>query len=102
MVFRGGVNVPSGRRWPHRWNATIPSGRLTILPQEVMLWSAGMANVVAPTFSASRDSVHVSKCGIALRRGLKFVAGDERAHFWRMRRTKVLQVLLEYGYNVEQ
>jgi hypothetical protein len=102
VVFRGGVNIPSGRRWPHRWNATIPSGRLTISPQRVMLWSAGMANVIAPTFSASRDSVQVSKYGLALRRGLKFVAGEERAYFWRMRRTKVLQALLEYGYKVEQ
>jgi hypothetical protein len=37
VVFRGGINVPSGRRWPHRWNATIPSGRLTFSPQRVML-----------------------------------------------------------------
>lgn len=103
VTFRGSINVPFRRRWPKRWSAVFPAGRLAVSSSGVLLWAHSLATVgIGPTFSAKREEIEVRPCAFLFLRGLKFVAGGQYAYFWTFRRAEVLKVLGDYGYEVER
>jgi hypothetical protein len=103
VVFRGNINVPSGQRWPRRWTAVFPAGRLAVSGSGISLWAHSLATVgIGPTFSAKREEVQVCERDLLFIHGIKFVAGSQHAYFWTLTRTGVLKLLEEYGYGVER
>jgi hypothetical protein len=103
VVFRGNINVPSRQRWPKRWTAVFPAGRLGVSSSGISLWAHSLATIgIGPTFSARREEVKVRERDLLIVHSIKFVVGSHHAYFWTLRRTKALKVLEEYGYGVER
>jgi hypothetical protein len=102
VIFRGNISVPSNQRWPKRWTAGFPIGRLAVSSSGISLWAHSLATVLGPTFSAQREDLTVRKCDLGFVRRLKFLTANEYAYFWTYRRNEVLNLLEEYGYRVEK